>query len=138
MEVEVPNPGYKLKPGMYARVNLTIEDRKGVLIAPKNAVVDFESKRGVWIPSSENKARFVAVELGIEDSDRVEIKTGLKEGDKIVTTGAAAVKNNDQLVIAGAAGPGGPNGGRSGTGGRGPRTSDAGQRGERGPRPQEQ
>jgi membrane fusion protein, multidrug efflux system len=123
MEVEVPNVNYKLKPGMYARVNLTVEDRKNILIAPKNAVIDFESKRGVWMPSADNHAQFVPVELGIEDSDQIEIKAGLKEGDKIVTTGAAAVKNNDQLLIAGAEGPGGgagPGGpGRGGRGGRG-------------------
>ncbi len=122
MEVEVPNANFKLKPGMYARVNLTVEDRKNVLIAPKNAVIDFESKRGVWMPSAENRAQFVAVELGIEDSDQVEIKAGLKEGDKVVTTGAAAVKNNDQLLIAGAEGAGGGAGpGGPGRGGRGPR-----------------
>ena len=126
MEVEVPNPTYKLKPGMYARVNLTIEERKGVLTAPKNAVIDFESKRGVWVPSSDNHAQFVPVELGIEDADRVEIRSGLKEGDRIVTTGAAAVKNNDQLVIAGADGPGevGAGAGGRGGGGRGPRGAE--------------
>ena len=37
---------------------------------------------------------------------------GLKEGDKFVTTGAAAVRNNDQLVVAGQGGaPSGANGG---------------------------
>jgi RND family efflux transporter MFP subunit len=121
MEVEVPNASFKLKPGMYARVNLTIEERKGVLTAPKNAVIDFESKRGVWMPSSDNHAKFVPVELGIEDADHVEIRSGLKEGDRIVTTGAAAVKNNDQLVIAGAEGPGEVGAGGRGRGGRGPR-----------------
>jgi membrane fusion protein, multidrug efflux system len=123
MEVEVPNSTFKLKPGMYARVNLTVEERKGVLTAPKNAVIDFESKRGVWMPSSDNHAKFVPVELGIEDADHVEIRSGLKEGDRIVTTGAAAVKNNDQLVIAGADGPGevGAGAGGRGRGGRGPR-----------------
>jgi RND family efflux transporter MFP subunit len=151
MEVEVPNASFKLKPGMYARVNLTVEDRKDVLVAPKNAVIDFESKRGVWVPSAENRAQFIAVELGIEDTDRVEIKSGLKEGDKIVTTGAAAVRNNDQLIIAGAGGPpgqGGPEGGRGGRGGRGPRNPEGGprtdgasvpgQQGGRGPRPPQQ
>jgi RND family efflux transporter MFP subunit len=153
MEVEVPNANFKLKPGMYARVNLTVEERKDVLIAPKNAVIDFESKRGVWMPSNDNHAKFVAVELGIEDSDHVEIKSGLKEGDHIVTTGAAAVKNNDQLVIAGAAPPGegGPGAGRGGRGGRGPRGSEGpraegtgggggqpGQQGPRSPRPPQQ
>ena len=131
MEVEIPNTDNKLKPGMYARINLTVEERKGTLVAPKNAVIDFENKRGVWAPSEENRARFVPVQLGIEGTDQIEILGGLKEGDKFVTTGAAAVRNNDQLVIAGQGGapgaggsPGGGNfqrgqGGPGGPGGPG-------------------
>ena len=110
MEVEIPNADFRLKPGMYARVGLTIEERKDTLVAPKNAVIDFESKRGVWVPNQERRATFVPVELGIEDTERIEIKGGLKEGDRIVTTGAAAVRNNDQLIIAGEDGPSGPGG----------------------------
>jgi RND family efflux transporter MFP subunit len=122
MEVEIPNNDNKLKPGMYARINLTVEERKNALVAPKNAVIDFENKRGVWMPNEENRAQFVAVELGIDGGDNVEILTGLKEGDKFVTTGAAAVRNNDVLIVAGQAGPGGqggPGGGGFQKGGRG-------------------
>ena len=110
MEVEVPNSENKLKPGMYARINLTIEDRRDILVAPKNAIIDFDSRRGVWMPVEENRAKFVEVVLGIEDADMIEIKSGLKEGDRIVTTGATAVKNNDQLLIAGQDGPSGGSG----------------------------
>ncbi len=56
MEVEIPNADNKLKPGMYARINLTVEDRKGALVVPKSAVIDFENKRGVWMPNEENRA----------------------------------------------------------------------------------
>jgi len=122
MEIEILNGDMRLKPGMYARVSLVVEERKGTLVAPKSALVDFENKRGVWMPNADNRARFVPVVLGIEDLDRVEITSGLKEGDNIVTTGATAVRNNDQLVIAGAAGPGGPGrapGGRGGAAGAG-------------------
>lgn len=118
MEIEIANNDKRLKPGMYARVSLTVEERKDTLVAPKSAVVDFENKRGVWMPNADNRAKFVPVQLGIEDMDRIEITSGLKEGDKIVTSGATAVRNNDQLVIAGAAGPGGPGGAPGGRGGR--------------------
>ncbi|MEO8682814.1 MAG: efflux RND transporter periplasmic adaptor subunit [Vicinamibacterales bacterium] len=145
MEVEIPNSENKLKPGMYARINLTIDDRIGVVVAPKIAIVDFNSKRGVWMPNQDNRAKFVEVELGIEDADLIEIKSGLQVGDRIVTTGATAVKNNDQLVIAGQDGPSagsGAAGGRGGTGGRGaggqgrggPGRGQGGQGGPGGPR----
>jgi RND family efflux transporter MFP subunit len=133
MEVEIPNNDNRLKPGMYARINLTVEERKHTLVVPKNAVIDFENKRGVWMPSAENRAQFAPIELGIEGTDQIEILKGLKEGDKFVTTGAAAVRNNDVLIIAGEAGPGGPGGpGGQGRGGEGARKSQ-GQGGQRPP-----
>ena len=108
IEIEIPNGDARLKPGMYARISLTVEERKNTLVAPKNAVIDFENKRGVWMPSEDRRAQFVPVTLGIEGPEQIEILAGLKEGDRFVTTGAAAVRNNDQLIIAGeAAGAGG-------------------------------
>jgi membrane fusion protein, multidrug efflux system len=101
IEIEIPNGGNRLKPGMYARISLTVEERKNTLVAPKNAIIDFENKRGVWQPNADNRAQFVPVTLGIEGPETIEITSGLKEGDRFVTTGAAAVRNNDQLLIAG-------------------------------------
>ncbi len=118
IEIEVPNGDKRLKPGMYARISLTVEERKNALVAPKNAVIDFENKRGVWMPSEDRRAQFVPVTLGIEGPEHIEVVAGLKEGDRFVTTGAAAVRNNDQLIIAGEAGPGAPGGAPTGTGAR--------------------
>lgn len=131
MEIEIQNSDNRLKPGMYARVSLVVEERKGTLVAPKSAVIDFESKRGVWVPNDEKRATFVPVELGIEDAERIEIKSGLNEGDRIVTTGATAVRNNDVLLVAGEAAPAGGFGGPGGAGrggAEGARTFKGGQR----------
>lgn len=49
MEVEVPNPGFRLKPGMYARVQLTVETRGDALTVPRNAIVDANGQTGVFI-----------------------------------------------------------------------------------------
>lgn len=121
IEIEIPNGDARLKPGMYARITLTVEERKNTLVAPKNAVIDFENKRGVWMPSEDRRAQFVPVTLGIEGPEQIEILAGLKEGDRFVTTGAAAVRNNDQLIIAGEGQPGGggaPGGAQGGNGAR--------------------
>ena len=115
IEIEIPNRDNRLKPGMYARISLTVEERKNTLVAPKNAVIDFESKRGVWMPSEDRRAQFVPVTLGIEGGEHIEIVAGLKEGDRFVTTGAGAVRNNDQLIVAGEGG--GPGQGAPGAGG---------------------
>lgn len=105
IEVEVPNPSNKLKPGMYARIFLTIEERKDATLVPRNAVVDFEGNRGIWIPTGENKAEFVPVQIGLEDAQRIEITKGISVGDRVITAGAASLRGGDVLVFPGGDGP---------------------------------
>jgi RND family efflux transporter MFP subunit len=124
MEIEIPNRGYRLKPGMYARVELTIESRENALTVPTNAVVDVGGKTGVFIASTAGApgaqstqpasnppargggqaaamtARFQAVEVGIRESRQVEITSGISEGARVITTGATALKDGDPIVAA--------------------------------------
>lgn len=120
MEIEIPNRDARLKPGMYAKVNLEVEDRENVLLVPKIALVDSEGQRGVYQPSDDNRAIFKPVKVGIEDAERAEILEGLAEGETVVSTGAGALRRNDQLLVAGLGGPAGSGGGpgRKGMGGR--------------------
>ena len=133
IEIEIPNRDNRLKPGMYARITLTVEERKNTLLAPKTAVIDFENKRGVWVPNEDRRAQFVPVTLGIEGPEQIEIVSGLQEGDRFVVAGAGAVRNNDQLIIAGEAGGGGGPGGAR-TGGPGKKFGAGGEGGQGGPR----
>lgn len=120
MEVEIPNPNYRLKPGMYARVQFTVVEHPNALVVPANAVVDIEGRRGVFVADNQ-VARFRPVQVGIRETDRVEILSGVTEDDTVVTTGASAVRDGDPIRLAtgGAAPGGGPGGGQRGQG-RGP------------------
>jgi HlyD family secretion protein len=100
IEIEIPNPGFRLKPGMYARVSITSDERKDALVVPSNAVVDLGGRRGVFIAAQNDTVAFTPVTVGIEQSDRIEILEGLTEGDRVVTTGAAALRDGDRVVIA--------------------------------------
>jgi hypothetical protein len=126
----VPNADFRLKPGMYARMSVTIDSRKDATLVPKAAVVDYDGTRGVFTMTAENKAKFQPVEVGIEDAERVEVRKGVAIGDTVVTGGAAALRNNDTLIAAGQPagprGPGGPGGGQGG-GRRGPGGAQGGQ-----------
>jgi membrane fusion protein (multidrug efflux system) len=108
IEIEVPNGDFRLKPGMYARMSVTIDSRKNATLVPKSAVVDYESKRGVFTMTADNKALFQPIEIGIEDESRVEARNGVAEGAKLVTSGASSLRDGDTLVLAGQrSGPGG-------------------------------
>lgn len=100
MEIEVPNPTGRLKPGMYARVNLTVGVRENALVVPRNAVVDIEGKRGVFVPQ-QNRAAFHAVQTGLQDENRVEITQGLQDGSHVITTGALALRDGDLIQVPG-------------------------------------
>ena len=60
MEVEIPNGDGRLKPGMYARINLTVEEHDNALVIPKTAVIDYSNQRGVWVPNDGDRAMFEA------------------------------------------------------------------------------
>jgi RND family efflux transporter MFP subunit len=111
MEIEVPNPGFRLKPGMYARVRLTVERHPNALTVPRNALVDYEGRRGVFV-LDQDVARFRPVTTGLQDADRTEIVDGLTDGDRVITTGALALRDGDRVLLAdeaaGRGRPGGP------------------------------
>jgi membrane fusion protein, multidrug efflux system len=105
IEVEIPNRDFRLKPGMYARVSLTIAERANALVVPRNAVVDIEGQRGVFL-ARRDTAEFRPVKIGLEEPQRVEIVAGLDERDRVITTGAAALRDGDRIVLAGQRGGG--------------------------------
>jgi RND family efflux transporter MFP subunit len=118
MEIEVPNPGYRLKPGMYARVRLTVDRRPNALTVPRSAVADIEGKRGVFMLENQ-VARFHEVKTGLQDNERVEILEGLNEGQRVVTVGTLALRDGDRISVVGENGDGQGRRGRRGGGGAG-------------------
>ena len=138
IEIEVANGDFRLKPGMYSRVQLTISIRNDAITIPRNALVDMQGKSGVFVAeaaaapegtrgsagggsqaASAMTAKFVPVEIGIRDGEHIEVTTGLSDGARVITTGASALKDGDRVVAA-AAGRQGP-GGRATSGtGQGP------------------
>ena len=130
IEIEVPNKDARLKPGMYARVRFIVGQRKQALAVPVASVVDLNGKKGVFQSAENSTAKFFPVVTGLEDQGLIEITQGVNEGDRIITTGAAGLRDGDRIVLAGQGPNGAPGGpGRSG-GGRG------GQRGQAGMAPQ--
>ena len=118
IEVEINNAQFRLKPGMYAKVGFTVERHSNALIVPANAVVDYEGKKGVFMPGGEgDQAHFQAIQLGLISQEQIEITSGVAEGDKVVTTGAGALREGDRILLPGQNAD--SRGGRGGRGGRG-------------------
>ncbi|HEX7797567.1 MAG TPA: efflux RND transporter periplasmic adaptor subunit [Vicinamibacterales bacterium] len=117
IEVEIDNNSFRLKPGMYAKVSFVIAHKPNVLVVPANAVIDAQGKKGVYVPGEGDVAKFQAVTLGMADPDKIEITAGVNEGMSVISTGAAALREGDRIVLLGQGGGRGGNGGRGGRGG---------------------
>jgi membrane fusion protein, multidrug efflux system len=99
MEIEVPNPGHRLKPGMYARVRLTAERHPNALTVPRDAVVDLDGQRGVYLVDGQT-ARYRVVHTGLQNTEAVEVLDGLTDGQRVVTVGALALRDGDRIQLA--------------------------------------
>ena len=97
-EVDVLNPSLVLIPGMYAEVNLTLNQRKAVLAVPITAV-DTEGGRAgqVMVITPEQRVEVRKIELGLETADKVEVRSGLKEGDMVVIGGRAGLQPGEEV-----------------------------------------
>jgi Cu(I)/Ag(I) efflux system membrane fusion protein len=82
---ELPNPGLKLKPGMYGNVSLQTDAAKA-LVVPKEAVLETGLRQLVFMDRGQGRYEQTLVKLGRRNQDHVEVMEGLKEGDQIVTS----------------------------------------------------
>ena len=87
----VPNPGVRLKPGMFARVSLVLGERKDALLVPEQAIVPRGSDYYVF-RIVDGKAALAKVQLGARRTGEVEIVEGLAAGDRIVVDGQLKLK----------------------------------------------
>jgi RND family efflux transporter MFP subunit len=93
-EVDVPNPGLILIPGMYAEVDLSLARRTGVLAIPVTAV---ETGGEVMVVTPNNRVEVRKLALGLETANLVEVLSGLNEGDMVVIGGRAALQPGQEV-----------------------------------------
>ncbi len=100
VRLELPNPGLKLKPGMYGNVLLRISVDKALVI-PKEAVLDTGLRQLVFLDRGEGVYQPYPVRVGRRSQDRVEVLEGLKEGDRVVISANFLLDAESKLTSAG-------------------------------------
>ena len=104
IEVEIPNPTGRLKPGMFARVEVLVETRHRALTIPAEALRLGEARPSVMLVR-EGVVETVPVELGAADTRGVEVRKGLGEQDQVILQGKDLVKPQQKVRTVPAAGP---------------------------------
>ena len=88
----------ELVPGVFAKVNLQLGKDTGALVVPSQAIIPTLRNKQVVLFKNDS-ALFTIVETGIRDSAFVQILTGVKAGDTVITTGLMAIRPNSKLKI---------------------------------------
>ena len=86
VRTEVANPDGRLKPDMFANVQIVTELNRAAISIPQSAVLNDEGKSIVFVAEG-NGYKKRQVQSGIQNNDRVEIIDGLTAGDKVVVKG---------------------------------------------------
>jgi RND family efflux transporter MFP subunit len=100
-EIQTTFPNTKdrwFKPGMFCRVTVNMKTKKDALVIPLAAVVKANNSDGVYLINND-KSYYRTITTGITDGNSVEVISGLKAGDKIVTLGMNNLKDGTVVVI---------------------------------------
>jgi multidrug efflux pump subunit AcrA (membrane-fusion protein) len=100
VKLEVPNPDFMLKPGMYARVKITLLDKKGVPIIARDAVLKRDDMSYVMLVTN-SKAREQTIKTGLAQGNRVEVLDGVSPGDLVIVSGHQGLKSGIPVKITG-------------------------------------
>jgi RND family efflux transporter MFP subunit len=89
---ELPNPTGVLRIGMFADASVKTESRQPVIAIPETALIEEEGKYVVYVHVEGEAFAPREVEIGENDGGWVEIRSGLKTGERVVTVGAYQVR----------------------------------------------
>ena len=85
VRIDIPNPDFKLQPGMYASVELGMDMGEG-LVVPASAVMPTGSREIAFVDKGGGKLEARVVELGEQIGDHYEVKSGLAEGERVIAS----------------------------------------------------
>ena len=100
VRVELANPGQRLKPAMFAQVEVTVGGKAPVLTVPDSAVIDTGARRIVLVQVQEGRFEPRDVELGARGENFVEVVKGVRDGEQVVVAANFLIDAESNLKAA--------------------------------------
>ncbi|MFL6351451.1 MAG: efflux RND transporter periplasmic adaptor subunit [Bryobacteraceae bacterium] len=98
--VQAKNPGERLKPGTTAQVLINAEALEGVILVPAAALLSAEQGGDkVMVVGSDSLAHERRVVVGVRHADQVQVVSGLKEGEQVITFGGLGLEDKAKVII---------------------------------------
>jgi len=98
IKIEASNPNLLLKPGMFVRADIVVQEKKEVIVIPKDIILDRRGRKIVYVVQ-RGIALERRLELGIETSDSVEVLDGLALEDSLIIEGFETLRNRSRVKV---------------------------------------
>lgn len=100
VELEIENKDHRLKPGMFADVEIIYNEHSNVLVVPRISVLEKEG-RTILFTVEDDRAKLREVKTGISDEEKIEIVEGLTEGESVVIEGNYGLTDEAKVEVGG-------------------------------------
>jgi multidrug efflux pump subunit AcrA (membrane-fusion protein) len=97
-EITIPNSGRTLKPGMSATVRLLLGRRESAVTVPREAVIEKMGEKYVFL-FRDGQARRASVTTGFDDGRLIEVLSGVRAGDRVITSDLNVLKDGTRVRV---------------------------------------
>jgi len=104
IEVTVDNPGLVLRPGMFIKADIVVEQRADIIVIPRELVLSRQNRSVVFV-EEEGRAQQRNIETGLSDDNMIEVLEGLTEGERLITSNFETLRSRTQVRVTGESGP---------------------------------
>ena len=103
VRIETPNPHGRLRPAMYTETLFSLDAGKGLTV-PEDAILITGKQNIAWVQTSGETNKFEArhITTGVKFDGKVQVLSGLSEGEKVVASGGFLLDSERQLRGGGA------------------------------------
>ncbi len=98
IKIEASNQDLLLKPGMFVRADIIVQEKADVIVIPKDIILDRRGRKTVYVVQ-RGIALERRLELGIETSDSVEVIEGLNPDDSLIIEGFETLRNRSRVKV---------------------------------------
>jgi HlyD family secretion protein len=99
VEIDIPNPGGKLRPGLYAYASVIVDEHKNVLTIPTTALIPDKDANAYCVIVSGGRAARRAIKTGLGDGARTEVASGLDGNEVIVKANPASLVEGQAVEV---------------------------------------
>ena len=98
--VQAANPGERLRPGSSVRVSIVAETLKNAVVVPPAALLpNAEGETTVMVVGADSVAHEHKVEVGVREPDKVQILSGVKPGEQVITVGGVGLEDKAKVSV---------------------------------------